>query len=116
MLQAKELLALNIKLLRKKTGFSQEKLAETANLSAQSISDIEGLRTWVSDKTLERIANALNVDIFQLFIPSPSDNEGNRDDTELFLYNQLIKLRATMKEDIDKRLDQFYLSKKPFSK
>jgi transcriptional regulator with XRE-family HTH domain len=112
MVQAKELLAINIKLLRKKKGFSQEKLAEIANISAQSISDIEGLRTWVSDKTLEGLANALSVDIFQLFIPS---DEGNRDDTELFLYNQLIKLRATMKEDIDKRLDQFYLLKKPFS-
>jgi len=114
MAQVKELLALNIKLLRKKKGFSQEKLAETANLSAQSISDIEGLRTWVSDKSLERLANALNVDIFQLFIPLPLDEE-NRNDSELFLYNQLIKLRATMKEDIDKRLDQFYLLKKPSS-
>ena len=51
----KELLALNIKMLRKKWGFSQEKLAEATNLSAQSISDIEGCRTWVSDKTLERL-------------------------------------------------------------
>lgn len=109
MVQVKELLALNIKLLRKERGFSQEKLAETANLSAQSISDIEGLRTWVSDKTLERLANALNVSIFQLFIPSDECDENNSD---LFLYNQLIKLRAAMKEDIDTRLDQFYLSKK----
>jgi transcriptional regulator with XRE-family HTH domain len=109
MAQIKELLALNIKMLRKKWGFSQEKLAEAANLSAQSISDIEGCRTWVSDKTLERLAKVLNVDIFQLFIPLC---EGNRDDPELILYDRLMKLRAVMKEDIDKRLDQFYLSEK----
>jgi len=105
----KELLALNIKTLRKERGLSQEKLAETANLSTQSISDIEGLRTWVSDKTLEKLASALNVDIFQLFIPSDECDENN---SGLFLYNQLIELRAAMKEDIDRRLDQFYLSKK----
>ena len=109
--QAKELLALNIKALRKKRGLSQEKLAESANLSAQSISDIEGRRTWVSDKALERLAKAFNVDIFQLFIPP---DEGNENDSELLLYNQLMKLRNIMKEDIDKRLDQFYLAGKSF--
>ena len=112
MAQIKELLASNIKMLRKKWGFSQEKLAEATSLSAQSISDIEGCRTWVSDKTLERLAKALNVDIFQLFIPS---HENNGNDPEVFLYNRLMKLRAVMKEDIDKRLDQFYLSEKSFS-
>jgi len=110
--RSKELLALNTKMLRKKSGFSQEKLAEAADLSAQSISDIEGCRTWVSDKTLEKLAQVLDVDIFQLFMP-PDENNGN--DTGTFLYNRLIKLRTAMKEDIDKRLDQFYLSEKSFS-
>jgi transcriptional regulator with XRE-family HTH domain len=109
--QVKGLLALNIKALRKKLGFSQEKLAEAANLSTQSISDIEGCRTWVSDKTLERLAKTLNVNIFQLFMPPDEDNENN---AEAFLYNRLMQLRTTMKEDIDKRLDQFYLSQKSF--
>jgi transcriptional regulator with XRE-family HTH domain len=112
MAQVKELLALNIKLLRKKWGFSQEKLAEAADLSTQSISDIEGCRTWVSDRTLEKLAKALNVAIFQLFMPPDEDNGDN---SETFLYNRLIKLRTAMKEDIDSRLDQFYLSEKSFS-
>ena len=30
-------------------GFSQEKLAELAEVSDQTINDIEGCRTWVSD-------------------------------------------------------------------
>ena len=105
MVQVKDLLALNIKILRKKRGFSQEKLAETTELSAQSISDIEGRRTWVSDKTLDRLAQALNVDVFQLFIPLDA---GNGNDPDLLMYNRIMRLRATMKEDIDNRLDQFY--------
>jgi transcriptional regulator with XRE-family HTH domain len=100
-------------MLRKKCGFSQEKLAEAADLSAQSISDIEGCRTWVSDKTLEKLAQIFNVDIFQLFMPL---NEDNENDPETFLYNRLMKLRTAMKEDIDKRMDQFYLSEKSFSR
>ena len=110
--QAKELLALNIKVLRKKYHFSQEKLAEATNLSAQSISDIEGCRTWVSDKTLEKLAKALNVNIFQLFMPPDGDIEAA---SETLLYNRLMKLRTAMKKDIDTRLDQFYLSEKSFS-
>ncbi|MCL2180229.1 MAG: helix-turn-helix transcriptional regulator [Treponema sp.] len=108
-IKAKELLAINIKALRKKKGISQEELAEIINLSSQSISDIEGRRTWVSDKTLEGLAKAFDVDIFQLFVPTIEGNDSNQ---TLVLYDQLQKLRADIKEDIDKRLDQFFLSEK----
>jgi transcriptional regulator with XRE-family HTH domain len=109
--QVKELLSLNIKILRKKWGFSQEKLAEYAGLSAQTISDIEGCRTWVSDKTLEKLAKILNVDIFQLFLPQNGENVEN---PKTDLYDRLNKLKISMKEDVDKRLDQFYLSENSF--
>jgi transcriptional regulator with XRE-family HTH domain len=107
--QVKKLLASNIKKLRKEWGLSQEKLAEVADLSAQTISDIEGRRTWVSDKTLERLAKVLNVDVFQLFMP-PGGDEG--DNPKANLYNRLAKLRISMKEDIDKRLDQYLKNEK----
>jgi len=92
-------------MLRKKWGFSQEKLAEVTSLSAQSISDIEGCRTWVSDKTLENLAKALDVDIFMLFMPP---YEGTGSDSEN-LCNRLAKLRTAIKKDVDDRLDQFYV-------
>ena len=114
--QAKKLLALNIKVLRKKLGFSQEKLAEITDLSTQTISDIEGCRTWVSDRTLEKLASVLNIDIFQLFIPQ---DEGDSSNSDSFLHKRLSKLGTAIKEDIDKRLDQFYLLEKsiiPLSK
>jgi transcriptional regulator with XRE-family HTH domain len=83
-------------------GFTQEKLAETADLSTQTISDIEGCRTWVSDKTLLKLAKALEVDIAQLLAPPPE--RGNLD---LFTRQQTDLLRQFLKEDIDKRLNQF---------
>ena len=50
--ELRENLSFNIKQRRKLCGFTQEKLAEETELSAQTINDIEGCRTWVSDKTL----------------------------------------------------------------
>ncbi|MCL2194256.1 MAG: helix-turn-helix domain-containing protein [Treponema sp.] len=106
MVLAKKLLALNVKTLRKKYSLSQEKLAEATGLSVQSISDIEGCRTWVSDKTLEKLAIALKVDIFLLFMPL---NESNGNALETFMYDRLMELRTALKKDIDNRLDQFYI-------
>jgi transcriptional regulator with XRE-family HTH domain len=97
-------LSANIKAGRKKLGLSQEKLAEFAGLSTQTISDIEGCRTWVSDKTLFRLSEVLRVDIFQLLLPINDENEEKQD---VFLPQRVNKLRQNIKDDIDKRLDKF---------
>jgi transcriptional regulator with XRE-family HTH domain len=65
----RRILAQNIKSRRENLGLSQEKLAEAANLSVQTINTIEGCRMWVSDKTITRLAKALDTEIFQLFVP-----------------------------------------------
>ena len=65
----RKLLSQNIKKYRAEKGLSQEKLAELVALSEQTINDIEGCRTWVSDKTLVKISRALNVEIYQLIFP-----------------------------------------------
>jgi len=63
-------LAVNLKKQRKMLGLSQEKLAEIANLSWQTVNSIECHRTWVSDLTLENLADALKIESFQLLLPS----------------------------------------------
>jgi len=65
----RQILAINLKEHRKTLGLSQEKLAEIAGLSWQTINSIECHRTWVSDKTLENLAEALKIDTFQLLLP-----------------------------------------------
>jgi transcriptional regulator with XRE-family HTH domain len=64
-------LSANIKKRRKILGLSQEKLAETAGISSNMMNDIEGCRTWVSDKTMVKLAKALKVEVYQLFVPPP---------------------------------------------
>ena len=64
-------LSLNIKKQRKILGLTQEKLAEAANLSSQTINDIEGCRMWVSDKTILKLSKVLHIDAYRLFMPPP---------------------------------------------
>ena len=106
-MNVRSLLAANIKAGRRDTGLSQEKLAELAGLSTQTISDIEGCRTWVSDKTLLKLSEVLNVEIFQLLTPTDEDEKK----AKLFLPQRIRKLRQNLKDDIDDRLDKFFSKK-----
>jgi transcriptional regulator with XRE-family HTH domain len=68
------ILASNIKKQRKILGFSQEKLAEKTGLSWKMINSVEGRRTWISDKTLESLAAALELEAYQLLLPASGDD------------------------------------------
>jgi len=65
----RQILAQNIKKRRESLEMTQENLAETAKLSVQTINTIESCRMWISDKSITRLAKALNIEIFQLFMP-----------------------------------------------
>lgn len=106
-MHVRALLAANIKAGRNNLKYTQEKLAELAGLTTQTISDIEGCRTWVSDKTLLKLSQALNVAIFQLLIPEGDDDKK----AGTLLPHRISKLRKNMKDDIDKRLDMFFMQK-----
>ena len=64
-----ETLSTNIKNLRKVRGWTQEKLAEEAEMSVQAINFFEGKRRWPGEDSLSKIASALNIEVYQLFIP-----------------------------------------------
>jgi len=65
----RQILAANIKEQRQILGISQEKLAEMAGLSWQTVNSIECQRTWVNDNTLEVLANVFKIETFQLLMP-----------------------------------------------
>ncbi|MDR2747044.1 MAG: helix-turn-helix transcriptional regulator [Treponema sp.] len=65
----RKVLAGNIRRYRKNLEYSQEKLAEKAGLSAQTLNDIEGCRRWVSAATMTKLAKALHVAEYQLLVP-----------------------------------------------
>jgi len=75
MASIRDILANNLKENRKKCGLSQAKLAEKANITTQYIAMIEVSRKFPTPEMLDRLAKALEIETYQLFIvkPSPED-------------------------------------------
>ena len=93
----------NIKKYRSELGLSQEKLAELVALSDQTINDIEGCRTWVSDKTLVKIALALKVEVYQLIYPK---TEADKLFPVRLPAEILLELRTKLENDMARRFDE----------
>ena len=65
----RSLLSSNIKRFCNRKGLSQEKLAEKINISTNYLSYIETGKGWVSPFSLIKLANALEIEVFELFKP-----------------------------------------------
>ena len=63
----KKRLGNRIKTLRKAKNITQERLAEIINMDITSLSKIETGRNYPQPETVEKIANALNVKVNDLF-------------------------------------------------
>ena len=59
----------NIKQFRKSNDLSQETLSEKAGISPSFLSDIENGKKWGSFETLVSLANALEVEPYELLLP-----------------------------------------------
>jgi transcriptional regulator with XRE-family HTH domain len=69
------ILADNLKNTRKTLRITRAKLAESAGLSEPYLADIERRRTWVSDKTLQSLADALNLEPYELLCVDLEDKK-----------------------------------------
>jgi len=90
----------NMKKYRKKRQFSQMKLAEMLNTSTSYIGEIEINRKIPSLDMVEKIANALEIEPFRLFIDDRNRSGGNT----LSAQDYLECLSATERQDLTKRL------------
>jgi transcriptional regulator with XRE-family HTH domain len=87
------LLSMNIKKYRHNFRYTQEKLAEKAGLSMQTLNDIEGCRRWVSSKTLTKLAKALKIAEYQLLLPENGKTESKKGKSSL---QSLISLKDSV--------------------
>ena len=65
----RDILSQNLKKIRGFRKLSQAEFAEMINISIPFLSDIENGKKWVSPATLVKMANALNIEAYELIKP-----------------------------------------------
>jgi transcriptional regulator with XRE-family HTH domain len=65
----------NLREYRRKRGLTQEKLAEMVDVSTHHIGMIELMRNFPTFDLIERIAKALDIEIYELFVAPNSTRE-----------------------------------------
>ena len=63
-----KLFGTNVRKYRLQLGISQEKLAEKSGLHRTYISDIERFQRSISLENIQRVADALEIEVFRLFL------------------------------------------------
>jgi len=77
--ELREIFYKNIKKFRVRNNWSQVILAQKAGISVNFINDIESGKKWASPATMIKIADALDVHVYELLKPPnlPPDNMGS---------------------------------------
>ena len=96
------LLSLNIKRFRQRKGLSQANLAEKMEISTNYLSDIERKRGWVSPFSLVKLANALEIEVFELFKPQETVSP----DTKSRINKCLDDFSTALRVSFDKSLNE----------
>lgn len=96
-------LSFNIKQRRKYLTMTQEKLAEDTGLSAQTINDIEGCRTWVSDKTLVKLAEVLRTTPAELLLQNTNEQSETLD---------FLKFKSELQDSVRQTIEEMFEKRK----
>ncbi len=89
-MNTKELLGLKVKEMRKMRKITQEKLAEMIDVDNGYISKLEVGQNFPSIGTLEKIARALNIELYELFQFTKIKNHDFKSEI-LYIYDKLNK-------------------------
>jgi transcriptional regulator with XRE-family HTH domain len=96
----REILAKNLRENRRKCGFSQEKLAEKAGISTQYLAMMEIARKFPASEVLERLAEAMDIKVYELFLIDHSP----REELELLRQNIISEMKQTFGEIVEQAL------------
>jgi transcriptional regulator with XRE-family HTH domain len=103
--ELRTVLAANIKKYRNRRGWNQLFLAETIGISANYLSAVETGKGWVTPLTLVKLAKALEIEVFELFMPvipaSSTENEGEFKKIRRFAKDLTLVLDASTSEALN---------------
>lgn len=88
----------NVKKYRLKKGYTQEKLAELAEISDKVISPIETGRSFIKLEDMPKLCEVLEVEPFQLFLTNETSGEIADD---LRRERVLTRLKTCKREELD---------------
>ena len=88
-------IAENLRKIRKSKKMTQLDLAIKCDMSEAMIKNIELNRSWPSEKTLAQITNALEIDVYRLFLPLAIDFEKEKE------------IKLSVKDEITKSLRKY---------
>jgi len=98
----RECFARNLRENRRKCGFTQAQLAEKAEVSTHYIALIELARNIPKVETIERLANALNIELYELFVAPHSPVMEMKKLQETII----AELKDIVKESVDEAFEQ----------
>ena len=100
----------NVRIFRNRRKWSQSDLAESANISLNFLGDIERGRKWPHPDTLSNLANALEINVFELFLEDhkPVTPE-KKDNINQFLRDLSLAVNKSMSSSINQAIE--YISK-----
>jgi len=105
----KAILSSNLKKYRHRRNWSQFTLAAKIDISTNFMADIEAGNTWVSAQTLVKLAQALEIEVFELLKPQNEDTDPKRKkekDSNKALLGQFSQdLTVVLQESIEKALN-----------
>ena len=108
MTEIQRILRANVKRARKELGYSQMKLAELCGVSTSFIGEIELGRKFPSGSTLQKLADALGLRPFQLFLEDEEWATFEKYDVLTTLFREL---RQRLDEEVTETFHK-YISQK----
>ena len=99
-------LSANIRAFRKALHLTQEALAENADISLSYLADIEHCKTWISDKTLLKLAKALHRKPFEFLQQAPAQEAPQVQQFADIVYEEKKELLKAVAEICDRTLQE----------
>ena len=96
----------NVRLCRNRRNWSQADLAEYAKISTNFLGDIERGKKWPHPETLVKMADALNVKVFELFLEEETEaNPETQAQMSRFINDVSLAINKSMSLSINQSID-----------
>jgi len=93
----------NVKIFRSRRKWSQADLAEYANISINFLGDIERGKKWPHPETLSKIADALEIKIYELFM---EENTNINQETQIIMSRFVKDVSLTVNKSLSQSVNQ----------